>query len=276
MAALAGGVGCGGGVSRAPEVPDDLERGLVLREGQRIVREPGEELVARAELLGMHVGQLRIRLGPFCTPRGDDPEHVASTFDTAGVARWFRRAEGRSWTQLDTETLYPVAAGFELDNSGSQRIYALDFNASGYDFVLQTSKGGPSTGTEVAIGKDRYYDAHSAFLLMRSWDAEPGEQTYFYVVLGKAPWRADVRLQARTVVDFAGERTPALHFKGTVHRVGLKPGEKYTPRSFEVWLTDDDRRVPIEFVGEAGFGAFRLLLEERNLHPGCFEKDVRR
>lgn len=253
-----------------------LEQGLVVGDAAAIVRAPGEELVARAELLGVHVGQLRIRLGPFCTPRGDDPEHVASTFDTAGVARWFRRAEGRSWTQLDAKTLHPRASGFDLDNGGAWRTYALSFDGAGYSYELVTSKGDRSRGKGKAKGRDRFYDAHSAFLLLRSWQPEPGEQTYFYVVLGKAPWRADVRLQARTVVDYAGARTAALHFAGTIHRVDLKPGEKYTPRDFQVWLTDDERRIPIEFLGEGAFGSFRLLLEERNLHTSCFEKDARR
>jgi hypothetical protein len=250
-------------------VPASLQHGLVVRDPARIVRPQGEELVARAELVGVHVGQLRVRLGPFCT--APQEPRLESQFASAGMARWFRKADGVGWVTFDEATLLPAQSRFEMKNGDSWRHYELAFLRTGYEFALETSDGKPKRGGNDLQGPDRYYDVHTAFLLVRSWQAEPGEETYFYVVLGKDPWRADIRLHGRTVVDYAGARTPALHLKGTLHRVALKSGEKYTPRPFEVWMTDDERRLPIRVQGEAAFGTFQLLLEERRLQATCFE-----
>lgn len=260
---------CGATHTQAPAVPSTVEHGLAVRDPALIVRPAGEELVARAELVGIHVGQLLVRLGPFCA-RPEEPR-LESRFASAGMARWIRKADGTGWATFHPETLLPQKSRFELLNGDKWRNYDLAFTRTGYRFSLETSTGKPSEGGSDLDGPDPYYDVHTAFLLVRSWQAEPGEETYFYVVLGKDPWRADLRMQGRTVVDFAGERTPALHLRGTLHRMGLKPGEKYTPRPFQVWFTDDERRLPIRVEGEAAFGTFRLLLEEHRVQPTCFD-----
>lgn len=268
---LLGSVACGSGRNQTPALPIPVDQGLVVQDPSTIIRPEGEELVARAELLGIHVGQLSVRLGPFCSEEGPDTERAESRFDTAGMARWFRRAEGQSWTELDARTLFPRSSRFEFQNGDAWRNYALRFSKRGYSFELETSRGDRSRGGASAKGRNYFYDPHSAFLVLRSWQPEPYEKTYFYVVLGKDPWRIDITYQGKTSVEYRGVARQALHLKGVAHRTDLKEGDRYTPREFQVWLTDDEQRLPIEFVGDATFGSFRLLLEESRRQSPCFQ-----
>jgi hypothetical protein len=53
------------------------------------------------------------------------------------------------------------------------------------------------------------------------------------------------------------------------HRINLGPGDEYTPRAFQLWLSDDDRRIPLVVVGDGSLGSIRFALTERTLLDPC-------
>lgn len=261
---------CSATLKQTPAPPSHVERGLTVRAPEQVVWPMGEELRARAELLGVHVGDLVVRLGPFC----DEPKthRVESSFDTVGVARLFKRSEGRAVTWLNPRRLHPSVMRLDAFDGDTRRNYELRFDKGGFRFDFDSSEGERKRGRQRAI-EGRFYDFHSAFLLLRSWRPEPGEQTYFHLALGRSPWRADVTFLGREEVEYRGEKIGALHLKGTIHRVDLRPGAEYTPREFHVWFSDDERRLPVRVTGEGSVGSFGLVLEEQRVRAGCFEAE---
>src|SRR5690606_24494901 len=109
---------------------------------------------------------------------------------------------------------------------------------------------------ELKAGKKRYpkeenlYDTQTAIFALKSWRPKPKERGYFYVVLGRKLWRADVQYEGEEQLDTDRGKLATVHFSGTAHRVDLANGEEYTPRAFSVWMTNDEERRPVRVAGD--------------------------
>lgn len=258
-------------LSQTPPPPASVEKGLQTSAPPRPVQAQGEELVARAEVMGLSVAQMNLRLGAFCAQEEAESATISveTTFDTTGVGRWFKKVRGRAWTRLDERTGRARAYSLESFEGDLHRRYDVQLHKGKYHYQYSDSEGKTLRGKRALQEREVLHDFHSGFLLLRSWRAEPGEQSYFYVVLGRTPWRADVTWQGQEWLEHEGQKRRVIHIQGVAHRVGLKEGQSYTPRSFALWLTDDSLRLPLRVKAEGSSGSLTLHLEERRVHAGC-------
>jgi hypothetical protein len=247
-------------VERALAVPDVQEVSLVL----------GEQLVAGATVLGVSVGTLDMRLSEKC--RGKEGAwSLESKLNTAGVARWFDKTEGNTTTLVDSATLLPVESTTVVISGDEWRRYHIQFGSGSYHYYQTRSNGDRKEGEVQSPESESIYDTQTAYLLLRTWQPKPGEQSYFYVVLGKDLWRADVTYTGKVHLDTDDGRVKTRHVKGLAHRINLEPGDEYTPRALELWLSDDEIRVPLKVVGDGSVGPIEFSLSKRAVLEACPE-----
>lgn len=267
---LAACAACGNGAVQAPPKPPNVERALFVPPEPLFVLQPGEQLVAGATVLGVSVGTLVMRLGTTCQ-NDEGTFRIESKLGTAGVARWFNDTEGSTTTVVARDTLLPTESTTMVISGEDWRRYHIEFETGAYTYYQTRSNGNNKQGREESPGQEPIYDTQSAYLLLRTWQPDPGEESYFYVVLGKDLWRGDVVYRGKQRVETPDGPVTTRHLEGKAHRINLGPGEEYTPRVFALWLSDDERRVPVKVVGDGSLGSIHFTLSKRQLRNDTCE-----
>lgn len=260
---------CGSGAVKAPPKPPDVEHSLFVPPEPEVVLQPGEQLVASATVLGVSVGTLDMRFRTHCDQPPQGAHRIESKLGTAGVARWFNKTEGTTTTVLQAGTLLPIESTTMVIDGDEWRRYHVEFEAGGYRYYQTRSSGDNKQGREESPGREPIYDTQTAYLLLRTWQPAPGEESYFYVVLGKDLWRGDVVYRGKRRIDTPDGPVTTRYVQGKAHRINLGPGDEYTPRAFQLWLSDDERRVPLKVVGDGSLGSIHFDLSRRAEIPPC-------
>ena len=105
------------------------------------------------------------------------------------------------------------------------------------------------------------YDPLSAFYAITKTGVKIGETSYINVFDNKKFWRTEIQvLRKEKISVLAGEFNtilvkPLLESEG----IFMKTGEMH------IWLTDDDRRIPVRFTSKAIIGKFTAILAEGDI-----------
>jgi hypothetical protein len=105
------------------------------------------------------------------------------------------------------------------------------------------------------------YDPLSAFYAITKTGVKIGETSYINIFDNKKFWRTEIQvLRKEKISVLAGEFNtilvkPLLESEG----IFMKTGEMY------IWLTDDDRRIPVRFTSKAIIGKFTAILAEADI-----------
>lgn len=262
---------CGSGVTAAPPKPVVPEqRGLIVDPSAGPVLVAGERFEARAEVLGMKVGVLDFSVRHPCQPELDENWKLEAKLSTAGLVRWFNDTKGKSTTVVHPTRAVPVFGRTRVDDGDQVRTYRIDHKGdSKYWYKYENSDGQVKKGTVRVPDEEIAYDTQSATMVLRSWRPAEGERGYFYVVLGRKLWRADVQNHGVEALQLEDGPIRTLRYSGTAHRAKLKPGEEYTPRKFSVWFTDDEHRIPIRVAGDGSIGSVTFYLEHHSMDAPC-------
>jgi hypothetical protein len=104
------------------------------------------------------------------------------------------------------------------------------------------------------------HDIITALLRLRSMNLEPGKSIELPLSDGKKSVRTKVEAQAHEEIT-----TKAGKFQTTRYEVNLFNGNLYArPARVFVWITDDARRIPVQFRVRSGFaiGTINVQLEQ--------------
>jgi hypothetical protein len=101
-------------------------------------------------------------------------------------------------------------------------------------------------------------DALSALYYVRTLPLAPGTEIEVPINEGGAPMVLHVAVAELETIDFAGQQTRALRIEPRV----MRRIERRRPVAMTLWLSDDDRRIPLRLFLEAGFGRVTAELVE--------------
>lgn len=263
-------LGCGSGVVVAPPKPATQAGGLGTIEISAAAVPVGEHLKAEAEVLGLNVGRLDVSTTKPCTAVGADHVTIEAKLSTAGMLRFFNKTEGVATTEVDPVNFRTLRSTTHVDDGEEWREYKLRFKPGTFSYTYTKSSGEKKRGTKPVPDAEPVYDTQSAVSLLRSWRPKAiGEKSYFYVVIGRQLWRADVSYRGPKEIDVRKKRTKTLLFDGVAHRVDLNPKEEYTPRHFAVWLADEPSRLPVQVSGDGSIGAVTFYLQSSDKNAPC-------
>ncbi len=102
------------------------------------------------------------------------------------------------------------------------------------------------------------HDPLSAFYAMTGRDIRVGQSIYIDIFDNEKLWNTEVRVLRKERV-----RVPAGEFSTIVIKPLLKSEGIFLRKGeMHIWLTDDDRRMPVMFTSKAKIGKFRVVLVE--------------
>ena len=220
-----------------------------------------EQIRAEVSVLGVHAGEFDFEVARSCDHR--HPSAVLrSRMSTAGLVRFFKATDGSSFTTMDLSAARPTESELLILDGHVRRRYHARYRPGLAETTYQRTGRSTKHKTQRIRSGEHPLDMQSAFLLLRHWRARPGEQGYFYVLLGKDLWRVSVRFEGEETLSHRGKPRSTLRLTGVARRLEPPPDGAAAPRHFSIWLGNTPARVPLRVEGDASFGT--VLMELRS------------
>jgi Protein of unknown function (DUF3108) len=219
---------------------------------------PGEQLRYRLDLLGADVGTFEVSLdAPPPADRGRASLVARSRAKTSAfVSTNLGRYEGFISTLLGSD-LMPIRFREELDEGDLHRAVEAQFPPRGGKLAAAASTNGKSESLDLnATPLAR--DMLSTFFFLRALPLKAGTPVCLEVYAARKMWSMAGAVGPREEVE-----TPLGKFNAVrIDAVATRLDDAGVKRSAHVWITDDDRRLPVAAVGEVKGKTIRAQLVE--------------
>ena len=239
--AIAVAVSSVGAVSARAATPDSGHDGF----------QPGEGFVYTFSVGAIDAGRARIAVGLPVRSKGKRLVAVQAEARSAPWLALLAKLEDTYKVILDADSLRPssvesIARGFrehqvrlQLDG---QKVF-IDFHNA-----KVTSKG-MHTIVKAPV------DLIAALFMVRAAPLVDGDSFEMYVFDGGALYKSNIKTAGREQVTYEGQKVRAIHVDIVATRVddaGRPLGQPL--RHGQIWLTDDERRVPFKALGDTDLG----------------------
>lgn len=225
------------------------------------VRLPASERIeAEVSVLGVRAGAFTMEISRPCARSPLDDVEVRAEMSTVGVVRLFKATDGNSLTTMGSARARPTRSELTVMDGDTRRTYRAALAPGGADTIIEKTGNAKKRLREETPHGEHPLDMPSAFVLLRHWHAERGTRGYFYVLLGRHLWRVDVRYRGEVALPDEEDQRTALQIDGNAQRVKPDPSGTLHTRHFAMWLSPDERRVPLEVRGDASFGTVSFVL----------------
>jgi hypothetical protein len=248
-----GALGCGQAGLVEPEVPVHESR---LLSPPASVRAHGEVLHASVEIFGLRIANLDSSL---CRAANGSAT-MATEVEAAPLVQAIRKTSGEAKTELSG--VMPASSDYTFRDGDIVRHYQVDYRTGGYAYVYDNGGVERRTGVDGIPEGAEPHDMHSSMMLLRAWRPRLDETAYFYVVLGRRPWRVDMTSRGPEMIKLGDDPRLTYRLDGVAVRLGDNP-EKIPPKHFSLWLSEDTDRVPLRMVADASFGQVTMTLTGR-------------
>lgn len=249
------------GILETPPAPEPL--GFVLPDVSQVPFRKGEELNYKITYKGLTVGHatLSVREGPVI--RGRTTLEFISTAKSTSLIDHFFKVRDYNASTVDKKSLYSLQFHQNLHEGRYEAIrnYQFDYIAKTYhsDELHDEKK----TEWEGKLEKP-VHDVLSAFFITRTGSFQPGESRHISVYRnGKVKeMRVTVGSEEKTV------KTPAGSFSCLLVEPDVQGDSIFRGKNggLRIWMTQDDRRLPVLIQASVTFGHVSVRLNEFQLN----------
>ncbi len=218
---------------------------------------PGEVLSFRLDALGADVGTFEVRVLP--APHGDKRAALeltsrakTSAFVSTNVSRYDAFA-----TALLAPDFSVLRYHEDVDEGALHRAVQLDFPPVGGALAVQATRNGEPEPFTLPAGED-VRDILSTLYFLRAQPMKPGSPVCVEVYAGRKIWKVQGQVGGREIIDTPLGRLASVRIDADAVRVD----DPKVKRAAHVWVSDDDRRLPLVAVGEVRGKVIRAQLIE--------------
>jgi len=219
----------------------------------------GERLLFRLDVLGAEIGTFEMRVQP---SRGADRARGAVVVEARGkssdlVSTNVRRIEGRSSALIAADGR-AVRYREELDEGDVHRSQEVDFPARDGNLSVRAAKNGDPD--EVALGAGpEARDLLSGLFVLRRQPLTAGGELCAEIYAARRMWRVEGKVAAAP----ENVETPLGRLEAVrIDAVATRLDDAGVVRKAHVWITTDERRLPIAILGEVRGRYIRAQLAE--------------
>ncbi len=217
----------------------------------------GESFRAEVYLDGVVAGVGELSVGARCTIDGRPILPVATKGRSAGIIKVFQSASSDVVTLMDAETSLPVEAHWDMTLGERRQVIDQLFSESMFRYRQDRETADKPKRTSFGESKlpvdDVPHDAHTSLGFLRRWQPPAGTRGHLYVVYGRYTWRADLTYRGEELVETPLGKQRASRLDGLATKLlgkGLKPSQLTPRRPFSMWISDDERRIPLRVLVE--------------------------
>ncbi len=203
-----------------------------------------EALSYRLDVLGADVGTFEIRAAP---PPYDERSRAAmqlssraktNAFVSTNVARFETYA-----TALIARDFTPLHYREDVDENDVHHGTELDFPPQNGTLPVKATRNGEPVPLTVQAD-DGVRDVISTLYLLRR--LQPGQSVCLEVFAARKIWKLTGQIAAKENIDIPLGHFPSLRFDGEA----VRTDDPKIRRTAHVWISDDERRIPLVAIGE--------------------------
>jgi hypothetical protein len=225
---------------------------------------PGEQMTWELSLGGILGGEAMMAVG---TPGEVDGRRIVilrSRIESAGLVAVLKQVRDEVTTWIDPDTGLPVYLHADVTFGERAAIIESNFSSDGFQLSYARKGGRAYLMRQKLPAGESAHDAHSVLGALRAWEPGRGARAYFYILSGRHLWRNTMQFAGREAVKTGLGRMAALRFDAVAQRVtsnlAIDPHKK--PRQYSVWLSDDQRRLPVLVLARTEYGDVKVELTD--------------
>lgn len=214
--------------------------------------QPGERLVYRIVYMGIPAGTATLEVRK---DKENSLYHLAATARSSKLFSVFYRVRDELNSFINPRTMAPVR--FE-----SHQVEGPSYRADKF-ITFDREKSLAIMGEERIPITETTQDMLSAIYCLRAQTFKVGSSIFIDVNTGRKNHRIEVKVLEETELKRKGKRRPAFLLQPVLEHVSLG-GVLEEKREILVWLSKDEKRVPLMIKGRVVFGtvSFFLIHEE--------------
>lgn len=186
------------------------------------------------------------------TMQGRTAYKVVFEVNSLPAFSWIYKVRDRYETYIDAEGIFPWRFEQHIREGGYKRDFTADFDQRNH--IARTSEGNFTIPPFV-------HDIMSAFYYMRTQgydNRRPGERIHLRNFYKDSSYALDVKYLGRQEVDVEAGTFKTIVLEPLVKEGGLFKSDG----RIIVWLTDDDRKIPIKVSTKVVIGSIDVELRE--------------
>jgi len=214
----------------------------------------GEVLLFKLDALGADVGTFEIRVEP--PPPGEKQRSAVQLSSRAKTNAFVATNLGRYdayATTLIARDFTPFHYREDLDENDQHKGTELAFPPQDGTLAVQATKNGEPEPFTVQAD-DGVRDMISTLYVLRVLPMN--QPLCVEVFAGRKVWKFTGQIKAKEAIDTPVGRFPAVRFEGE----GVRLDDAKVKRAALVWLSDDERRLPLVAIGEVKGKTIRAQL----------------
>ena len=221
----------------------------------------------RMSLRGIDLATYDLGVGELTDVGGARAVVVQGHAKVRGLAAFIANIDDRFTSWIDVATGRPLRFQTDEYASGSKTDIehaTVDFTGrSGDAVVVQYHLNeAPAKPESQKAPSPEVWDYNAFLIALRSWEGPPGSRLALEVFRSRYLWHVEVTIHGKDkLVTDLGE-LPALRIDGVTYKL-RRDGTRATDdsqRSFTLWISDDDGRVPLEIKAVTDYGDLRMQI----------------
>lgn len=212
----------------------------------------GERLIYDIGWAGFRVGEgvLEVSVGEPLDNR--EVLYITSTARSNKFISWFFPVKDRIESVVDLKGLYPYRITMDQQHGRRKKYRQILFDQDNHTAV--TTYKGKVTEFEIP---PQVQDTLSSLYYFRAMpELETGSSVFIDVHEGKKNWRLELRILGRETLDTVMGTIPTVKVKAIL----LFEGILMNKGNLTIWVTDDNKRIPVRMVGKVKIGSVTASL----------------
>ena len=211
----------------------------------------GETLDFDLDAMGAQAGKMTMAVLP--QKDGQLPVEVSAQTNTFFAK--FRRVKGSGTSYLNPKSLHPTRYHEDATENEVHKVAEVTFRPKDHSLRLDFEVGAQKGTSEFRYAHDGL-DVAGAVYLFRQLPFKKDMKICFDVYGIRRMWRMSGKVEGREHVSLPLGEFDAWHLSGTAVRLD----DHSMQREVHVWISDDDRRLPLTAMGAIDLGVVRATL----------------
>lgn len=232
---------------------------------QKIIKNPfkvGEKIKLDLYYIGIRAASLTIEIMPYVTVDGKKAFHFQGTAETTSLMKYIYRVYDVIHTYVDYVHFVPLKMTLTMDESKQNISMALIYDhqkGKSTFWKKRIDSKGEVTETKREDDLTPYaQDIFSSLYFVRTNDLKIGDKLKFVIHDNGKNWNMTIDVIKRERVWTRLGEIDTLLLVPTVER----DGEKFTKGKLNLWITDDDRKIPVKFEAQVRIGSMKGIIKD--------------
>ncbi len=232
---------------------------------KRVVKNPfkiGEKIRWDLYYIGIKAATLTVEIKPFVELNGKKAFHFNGVAETTSLMKYIYRVYDVIDSYVDYESFVPLKMTLTMNESKQNVSMVLN-----YDHVKGRSKfwkkriDSKRVATETKRNDEftpMAQDIFSALYYMRTHELKVGDKVKYVVHDNGKNWNMTLSVvKEEKIWTRLGDVNSVL-----IHPTVERNGEKFTKGSMYIWVTNDERKIPLKFEAEVKIGSMKGYIKD--------------